>query len=204
MDAAERSGPPGAWEGIPAPDAELRLWRGFYREPHSGMLLRSLLDDTPWRQESIRLWGKARLQPRLTAWYGDAGSRYAYSGLLLEPQPWSGTLLAIRSDVERATGHRFNSVLLNCYRNEQDSIGWHSDAEAALGEQPVIASLSLGDTRIFRLRHKGGRHETLSLALEDGCLLLMAGSTQRWWQHAVMKERAPCGPRVNLTFRTIT
>ncbi len=192
------------WEPVPMVDADVRVMHSFYRSQDSAGLMRRLIDETPWRQETITLWGKQHLQPRLSAWYGDAGSAYSYSGVILQPHPWTATLAYIKSDVERATGRSFNSALLNFYRDENDSVGWHSDAEPELGKFPVIASLSFGATRTFRLRHRSRKDQKpVALDLADGCLLLMAGTTQRYWQHAVMKERARCGPRINLTFRTI-
>lgn len=194
----------GAFEEIPMADADVRLMSAFYAKPLSEQHLHRLLDETSWRQEKIVLWGKEHLQPRLSAWYGDANSHYSYSGVALTPLPWTATLLRIKDDIEHATGHRFNSVLLNLYRDENDSVGWHSDAEPELGKMPVIASLSLGATRTFRLRHRTRKDlKPVSVELTDGSLLLMAGTTQRFWQHAVPKERAACGRRINLTFRTI-
>jgi alkylated DNA repair dioxygenase AlkB len=150
------------------------------------------------------LWNKEHLQPRLSAWHGDAGARYSYSGVMLEPHRWTDTLLRIKEDVEHATGQRFNSVLLNLYRNEGDSVGWHSDNETELGSRPVIASLSLGETRRFKLRHKTRKDQkTISLALTDGSLLVMSGTTQKFWRHAIDKEREPKDARINLTFRNI-
>lgn len=185
-------------------DAEVSFMHAFYRPPLTEELLDCLRNEIQWRQETIRLWGKSFLQPRLSAWYGDIGSRYAYSGVVLHPNPWTGTLLRIKADIEEATGHSFNSVLLNLYRDGNDSVGWHSDAEPELGAMPVIASLSLGETRTFRFRHKLRKDQKpVSIALTDGSLLLMAGATQRFWQHAITKEREPRGPRINLTFRTI-
>lgn len=193
-----------ALETLPLIDADLRLMRDFYQAPMAGEIMRRLQDEITWRQETITLWGKQYPQPRLTAWYGDAGRSYAYSGVVLEPHPWTQTLLRIKDDIEHVCGHRFNSVLLNLYRNEHDSVGWHSDDEPELGKTPVIASLSLGQTRTFRLRRKSDKKQKpVSIALNDGSLLLMAGMTQRFWQHMVPKEREPLGPRINLTFRTI-
>ncbi|RJF99340.1 alpha-ketoglutarate-dependent dioxygenase AlkB family protein [Noviherbaspirillum saxi] len=193
-----------ALEPIPMVDADVRFMHGFYRTPQSQALMQALLAETPWRQESIVLWEKEYLQPRLSAWYGDAGSVYAYSGKRFHPLPWTDTLLAIKHDVEAATSQRFNSVLLNLYRDENDGVGWHSDAEQELGRLPVIASLSLGETRTFRLRHRTRKDITpVSIELTDGSLLLMAGETQRKWQHTITKERMPREARINLTFRTI-
>lgn len=169
-------------------------------------LLRELIDGIPWQQQTIRIAGQPRLQPRLTAWYGDPGTRYTYSGLTLDPAPWTPLLARIRSCVEARCGHRFNSVLLNHYRDERDAMGMHSDSEPELGPQPVIASVSFGAVRTLvfqprknRVAGTGAYH----LALGSGSLLLMAGDTQRYWKHGVERERAPCGPRVNLTFRRI-
>ena len=194
----------GGWENISVPDADLRVMPALYPAQEASALMQRLLEETPWQQETITLWGKQHLQPRLSAWYGDPGSAYAYSGVVLQPHAWTPTLQRIRSDVENAAGHRFNSVLLNLYRDENDSVGWHSDAEPELGAMPVIASLSLGATRNFRLRHRVRKElKPVAIDLVDGSLLVMAGTTQRFWQHAVPKERTACGRRINLTFRTI-
>ena len=170
------------------------------------VLLRGLIDDIPWQQQTIRIAGQARLQPRLTAWYGDPGTRYTYSGLTLDPAPWTPLLARIRSCVEGVSGHGFNSVLLNFYRDERDAMGMHSDGEPELGAQPVIASVSFGAVRtlVFQPRKdKLPNAGSFRLALASGSLLLMGGDTQRNWKHGVERERAACGPRVNLTFRRI-
>lgn len=193
-----------ALESIPMIDADVQFMHGFYSKPLTDRFMETLLREIAWRQEAIRLWDKQYLQPRLSAWYGDAGARYTYSGMTLEPIAWTATLLRIKEDIEAASGHRFNSVLCNLYRNEQDSVSWHSDNEAEFGDKPVIASLSLGETRVFKFRHRRRKEQKrLALELTDGSLLIMAGATQQCWQHAVEKERYPCGPRINLTFRHI-
>lgn len=191
-------------EPLPIVDADVHFMHAFYRKPQTEVYMRRLCDEIQWLQETITLWGKSHLQPRLSAWYGDAGNSYAYSGVVLEPHPWTDTLLQIKAELEEATGNRFNSVLLNLYRDEHDSVGWHSDAEPELGKMPVIASLSLGETRTFRLRHKSRKDmKPVSIELTDGSLLVMAGPTQRFWQHTIVKDREPRGPRINLTFRMI-
>jgi alkylated DNA repair dioxygenase AlkB len=189
---------------LPMIDAEVKFIRSFYRRDESAPLMATLLHEIAWRQETIVLWGKEYPQPRLTAWYGDPGSRYRYSGMTLEPQTWTPTLQRIHDDIERASGQRYNSVLLNLYRDERDSVGWHSDDEPELGPTPAIASLSLGETRCFKFRHKTRKDQKrIALELIDGSLLLMAGGTQRYWQHAIDKEKRVRGPRINLTFRNI-
>jgi alkylated DNA repair dioxygenase AlkB len=194
--------PEAALQRLDMEDAQVHFMQGFYGPEQAKRHFEALYAETGWQHETLRLWGKLIDQPRLTAWHGDIGRTYSYSGLQLRPAPWTPLLLAIKQDIETLTGDRFNSVLLNLYRDEQDSVAWHSDDEAELGAQPVIASLSLGATRTFKLRHKqSGR--LVSIELHDGCLLRMAGKTQHCWKHAVPKEKAPAGPRINLTFRHI-
>jgi len=170
--------------------------------PH--IVMAQLIEEIPWRAENIVVWGRTYPQPRLIAWYGDAGKNYTYSGILLEPLPWTPALLDIKSRVEAATRMDFNSVLLNYYRDHRDSMGLHSDDEPELGERPILASLSLGEERIFILKHRKDKTlKPVRLKLASGSLLLMKGETQRYWKHGIDKETHPCGPRVNLTFRRI-
>jgi alkylated DNA repair dioxygenase AlkB len=191
-------------ERLALPDAELWFLRclGLGRPP--GEVLARLIEDCAWRSETIRMWDKVYLQPRLIAWYGDEGAGYRYSGKFYEPNPWTPLLADLRARVEQATGERFDSVLANYYRDEHDSVAMHSDDERELGPEPVIASLSIGETRRFVLRHKLDRtQKTRRFELPSGSLLVMKGPTQRFWQHGVPKETTPRGPRVNLTFRQI-
>ena len=183
-------------------DGEVSLWRSPDLGQAAQALLEKLIESTEWRQERITVYGKPYLQPRLSAWYGDLS--YAYSGINMQPQPWTPLLNEIRSGIESLLGHSFNSVLLNYYRDENDSMGMHSDNESELGEQPLIASLSLGDERVFLLRHRTRKDlKTIKLPLPSGSLLVMAGKTQSHWRHGIARERQPCGPRVNLTFRRV-
>lgn len=189
---------------IVMPDADVRLLRRLDLAQPSVEILRRLIAEVPWRHEEVVMWGRKVPQPRLTAWYGDPGRAYAYSGIELQPLPWTTLLLDIKTRVEAAAGTAFNSVLLNYYRDERDSIGFHSDDEPELGPRPAIASLSLGAERIFILKHKKLKHaEPVRLPLPSGSLLLMRGETQHNWRHGIAKESRPCGARVNLTFRTI-
>ncbi|KQQ88358.1 alpha-ketoglutarate-dependent dioxygenase AlkB [Massilia sp. Leaf139] len=191
---------PGALTPIPIDDGELALLSRLPLPLSNAEVFERLLHETPWREESVIVFGKRHLQPRLTAWYGDAS--YTYSGLRLEPLPWTPLLMEIRAAVEAACGEAFNSVLLNRYRNGRDSMGMHSDNEPELGEEPAIASLSFGATRTFILKHKNNR-QSLRLPLEDGSLLLMRGQLQRYWLHGINKSALPLGERINLTFRYV-
>ena len=165
----------------------------------------ALRDRTAWRQEEIRIFGRIRRQPRLTAWHGDPGAAYRYSGLLLRPEPWTADLLAVRERIEAVSEARFNSALLNYYRNGQDSMGWHSDDEPELGENPVIGAVSLGAARRFRMRHKAVPGLQMALDLPGGSYFEMGGALQRHWRHCVPKvaSKMGVGPRINLTFRRI-
>ncbi len=157
---------------------------------------------TPWRAEQIRIAGRLIPVPRRTAWYGDPGATYVYSGLRNEPLPWTPLLTELRDAVIAAAGAPFNSVLINHYRDGRDSMGWHADDEPELGRDPVIASLSLGAPRRFVLRHATQRGRSMAFLLGDGALLVMAGATQHHYRHAVPKT-AEAGERINLTFRQV-
>ena len=190
-------------EPLPLVDAELLFWPQVDLGQDFDYLLDQLIHDGAWRQEEITVYGKAYRQPRLSAWYGDQG--YSYSGIRLEPEPWTDTLLDITEHVQRLVGQDFNSVLLNYYRDQNDKMGMHSDDERELGRQPVIASLSLGETRTLLLRHKTRKDlKTVKLPLPCGSLLVMQGDTQQYWRHGINAERSHCGARINLTFRTVT
>jgi alkylated DNA repair dioxygenase AlkB len=186
------------------PDATVVYHPGFLSAGEAGEFFERLHQQLDWRSEDITLFGKRLTVPRLTAWYGDPGAHYTYSRLPHAPLPWTDVLLALRVRLEAATGHPFNGVLCNLYRDGADSMAWHSDDEPELGDRPVIASLSLGATRKFRLRHKRRKDlKVVELPLEDGSLLLMAGETQQHWEHEVRKSKAVTAPRINLTFRYV-
>lgn len=185
---------------IPVVDGELAMLAQLPLPASNAAILAQLIAETPWRAETVTVYGKQHLQPRLSAAYGDAP--YTYSGLTIHPLPWTPLLLSIKEAVEAASAYKFNSVLLNYYRDGRDSMGMHSDNEPALGRNPVVASVSFGATRTFILRHKASK-QTCKLDLADGCLLLMAGALQHHWQHGINKSAKNLGPRLNLTFRSI-
>jgi alkylated DNA repair dioxygenase AlkB len=194
----------GELELLDIPDAEI------YYSPRADLgadpdaILEQLIEEIPWRTDVINLMGKQYQQPRLTAWFGDAGASYTYSGLSLEPSPWTDLLSTLRSRVEALAEASFNSVLLNYYRDHRDSMGMHSDDERELGKNPTIASVSLGERRTLVFKHRFRKElKPVHLTLESGSLLLMKGATQHHWKHGISKLSQPCGPRVNLTFRRI-
>ncbi len=183
-------------------DGELYYLAGFLAASVALHYLERLSAELDWQQEVATIVGRRVPIPRLVCWYGDEGSVYQYSGLTHYPQAWTETLLGLRQSVESASGHRFNSVLGNLYRDGQDSMGWHADQEKVLGSNPFIASLSLGAERLFKIRHnKTG--ETVAINLANGSLLLMGGSLQHHWRHCVPKTQQAKSARINLTFRKI-
>jgi alkylated DNA repair dioxygenase AlkB len=185
------------------PDADVRLYMGFLPPSSADRLLRELLETTDWRQESFRLYGKDIQFPRLTAWYGDEGAGYVYSGIKNVPLPWTSPILEVKRAVEPACAVVFNSVLLNRYRTGRDSVSWHADDEPEFGENPVIASVSFGGTRAFQLKHKKRKGLKASIELTHGSLLIMRGGTQANWLHQIPKTVKDVEERLNLTFRAV-
>ena len=185
------------------PDAEVDFYPDFFQQQQQ-RCFDQLRDELQWTQDEITMFGKPVLIPRLNAWYGDSDAHYRYSGLQLTPIPWTSALLEVKQHIEKFLHCQFNSVLANYYRDGKDSMGWHSDDERELGERPLIASLNLGGTRRFSLRHRYNKQLPVThIQLEGGSLLVMQGDTQRNWHHRVAKTAKPVAPRINLTFRTI-
>ena len=185
-------------------DGQVIIYQHFFDQLESDRFFLELLNDINWQQDKIRIFGKEVNLPRLTAWYGDSGKSYTYSGITMNPDLWSLNLLAIKERIEETVQVNFNSVLANLYRNGQDYVSWHSDDEKELGKNPTIASISFGATRRFLLRHKSNKNlETVDLSLGHGSLLIMKGSTQHYWRHQVPKTAKVKTARINLTFRVI-
>ena len=185
------------------PEADLRYDAFAYPMSQADALFAALREEVPWQRHRLKLFGREIDAPRLSCWIGDADASYLYSGARFEPLPWTPTVAHLRDDLAVRLGVRFNSVLANLYRDGRDSVGWHSDDERELGPEPVIASLSFGVVRTFRLRSRATRVAALSLDLAHGSLLVMAGNTQRRYQHCLPKRAGVDGPRINLTFRCI-
>ncbi len=182
---------------------ELYFYQNIFDEIKLKHFFNTFLNTIQWKQEFISIGKNTFLQPRLTSWYGDKNSSYTYSGLTLVPKPWTNELRELKQKIESIVEADFNSVLLNLYRNGNDSMGWHSDAEASLGNYPTIASFSLGVSRKFILKHKKMKKERIELHLKNGDLLLMKGSIQNSWKHNVPKSVMIKDKRINLTFRKI-
>ena len=181
-------------------DGIVRLHEDALAEADAARLFEQLMALTEWRHEIATVMGRRVPIPRLTAWHGAAG--YVYSGIRMTPAPWNPPLLEIKAVAEACAGQAFNSVLLNLYRDGRDSVSWHSDNEPGLGRNPVIASVSLGATRRFQMKHRE-RDERLALDLPAGSCLVMARATQHHWLHQVPKTSRPVCPRINLTFRAM-
>jgi len=191
------------FDNLLSKNGEIYLFTHFFDAEESESFFIELNNGIAWKHEPIWMFGKKVMQPRLTAWYGDAGKAYRYSGILMTPLPWTSSLLEIKAKVEELTGEKFNSALLNLYRNGADSMGWHRDNEPELGVNPVIASVSLGAARRFLLREYQDKKNKMEILLEDGSLLIMKGESQTHWEHSIPKTTKCMEPRINITFRSI-
>lgn len=185
-------------------DGEYWFMRDFLSEDQAIQQESLLLNTIEWKQEEVYVFGKKYKEPRKTAWYGDENCVYSYAGKKNHPVPWTEALFQLKSDIEALIpGVLFNSVLLNQYRDGNDKMGWHSDNEKELGKNPIIASLSLGATRFFDLKHKRIKSLKKRLELPAGSLLIMCGSTQENWLHQVPQQKKVKDSRINLTFRRV-
>jgi len=185
------------------PDAEIIYYPQFFEKEQADIIFAKLVQEIPWQQDEIRVYGKIHPQPRLTALFGNEGKPYSYSNITMQPHPWNLLLQKIKMKIENIAAVNFTTVLLNQYRDGKDSNGWHTDNEKELGINPVIASLSFGAERTFQLKHNLDKDLKKSIILEHGSLLLMKGTTQHFWKHQIPKTAKPIGPRINATFRVI-
>ena len=184
-------------------DADVCYFPEFFTREIASQYFKNLKEGVPWQQDTITVFGKNYLQPRLTALFGNNGKPYSYSSITMYPLEFEGDLLEIKQKVDKEVGEEFTTCLLNLYRNGKDSNGWHSDDEKALGNNPIIASISLGEERFFHFRHKKNKDLKQKILLGHGSLLVMKGSTQHHWQHQIPKTAKEIGERINLTFRII-
>ncbi|MGH8476127.1 MAG: alpha-ketoglutarate-dependent dioxygenase AlkB family protein [Methylococcales bacterium] len=183
-------------------DGSLLFVAHFIAAEEAWAMHERLLHELVWSAESIRIYGKSIQSPRLLSWVGDPDCEYRYSGIVHEPLPWHPVLFELKTRLEDCTGQAFNSVLCNLYRDGNDSLGWHADNEKELGRNPIIGSVSLGDTRTIRIRHKksGAAH---NIEMNNGSLIIMAGCLQQYWRHCVPKASKVVQARINLSFRRI-
>ena len=186
------------------PNADWHYTPGFLSSVDADGLLEALLALPDWAPDRIRMFGREYSTPRSIAWYGDPGATYRYSGVMHQPLAWPACIADLRERLRRETALEFNGALANYYRDGRDSMGWHSDDERGLGTRPVIASVSVGATRRFLLRHRTRRDvATVEIELGHGSLFVMRGATQKLWKHSLPKSSRCVGARVNLTFRQV-
>lgn len=193
----------GSGENLLPEKGEVFYYPYFFDKDQSNILLERLIREINWKQEPIWMFGKQVMQPRLTALYGNEGISYGYSGIKMEPHSWNPLLMEIKDAIEKVAQTSFTHVLLNYYRDGQDSMGWHRDNEPELGLNPVIGSVSFGVPRKFQFRQYHDKTVKKELLLEDGSFLLMKEETQHHWEHQIPKSKKVHGPRINLTFRRI-
>ncbi|GAB2614302.1 alpha-ketoglutarate-dependent dioxygenase AlkB family protein [Belliella aquatica] len=184
-------------------DGDVTYYPSFFSQEESDQIMSDLIKNIEWKQEPIWMFGKKIMQPRLTALYGDPNVAYGYSGIIMKVYPWNEILQTIKAKVETLSNTDFTHVLLNYYRNGQDSMGWHRDNEKNLGENPTIASVSFGISREFQLRKYETKKDKKSILLTHGSLLMMQGETQHFWEHQIPKSNKIINPRINLTFRKV-
>ena len=185
------------------PDAEIAYYPDFFSVKKANEFFRKLIEEIPWQNDTITVFGKTHPQPRLTALFGNDGKTYSYSNIVMHPHKWNPLLMYIKNEIEEICEENFTTVLLNLYRDGKDSNGWHADNEKELGRNPVIASVSFGAKRSFHLQHNSIKEAKLKITLEHGSLLVMKGTTQHFWKHQIPKTARPIKERVNLTFRII-
>lgn len=181
----------------------LEYRENFLSREEADLLKNKLLQTVLWEQRTQKMYDKEVLTPRLTVWYGDVKSYESADNNTTKRNEWTPELYALKERIEKEFGYRFNGVLLNLYRNNNDSVAWHRDKESRYGKRPVIASISLGQTRNFDFRKKDYHQSKYSLPLPHGSLLIMKGDLQENWEHRIAKSATPMKERIKLTFRLI-
>jgi len=185
------------------PDAELIYIPNFINQQKANHYFKYLKSNVDWQQDTITVFGKTYKQPRLTALYAENKASYSYSNITMKPIPFTSELVELKRNIEEEAQHKFTTALINLYRDGNDSNGWHADNEKELGENPIIASLSLGETRPFHFKHRQLKDERHKILLEHGSLLIMKKAMQQYWLHQIAKTKKDIGERINLTFRSI-
>lgn len=185
------------------PNAELIYITNAFSKEEADNYFKTIETKTNWHHDDITIFGKTYKQPRLTALFGDSNRSYSYSNIVMHPEPFTSTLKVIKGKVENFTDVKFNTLLINLYRNGNDSNGWHADNEKELGKNPIIASVSFGEARPFHFKHRTLKDHRHKLTLEHGSLLIMKGEMQHNWLHQIAKTKKEIKPRINLTFRKL-
>ncbi len=185
------------------PNAELIYVPNFFTKKEADTYFNAINTATNWQQDTIRVYGKTYMQPRLTALFGETNQPYSYSNITMYPQPFTKILDSIKQRVETFCHCKFNTLLINLYRNGNDSNGWHADNEKELGKNPSIASVSFGAERPFHYKHKTQKEQRYKITLQHGSLLFMQGEMQHYWLHQIAKTKKNISPRINLTFRQL-
>jgi len=185
------------------PNAELIYIPNFVSKQDADSYFKIIETETQWQHDDITVFGKTYKQPRLTALFGDSNQSYSYSNITMHPKPFTETLKTIKDKVEGFSAHKFNTLLINLYRDGNDSNGWHADNEKELGKNPIIASVSFGEARPFHFKHRALKDQRHKLILEHGSLLIMKGEMQQHWLHQIAKTKKQIQPRINLTFRKL-
>jgi alkylated DNA repair dioxygenase AlkB len=185
------------------PDSDLIYYPNFFDTRSADSYFAVLREQTPWQQDDITVFGKKYAQPRLTALYANNDKAYSYSSISMRPHVFTKELLQIKNEADTFAQTTFTTCLLNLYRDGKDSNGWHADNEKELGQNPIIASITLGEERFFHLKHRTNKNLKHKLLLEHGSLLLMKGATQHHWLHQIPKTAKPIQERINLTFRVV-
>ena len=185
------------------PDSDIIYYPKFLNYGEASEYFEVIKKNTSWQQDNITVYGKKYAQPRLTALFGNNGKPYSYSNITMQPHEFTEELLAIGTRIETITNINFTTCLLNLYRDGKDSNGWHADNEKELGQNPIIASVTLGQERYFHLKHRTNKNLKSKILLQHGSLLVMKGETQHQWLHQIPKTAKPIGERINLTFRII-
>jgi alkylated DNA repair dioxygenase AlkB len=187
----------------PITNGELTYFSNAFNSLEADNFLKLIIDETEWKQPSLKIFGRKIKQPRLSALYADNKIPYTYSKFTHYGLPWKSNILKVKEKVQKITDLFFNSALVNYYRDGQDSMGWHSDNEPELGKAPIVASVSFGEARKFNLKHRSDKNLKESILLDHGSILLMSGDIQNNWLHQISKSKKSMGPRINITFRTI-
>lgn len=188
------------FEQLLLPEELMDYVPAFFSKAESDQLLERLLTEVSFEQRKVLMYDKQVLTPRLSAWFGTCPIR---ADDKRTPRPWIAELLMMKERVEAFTKMQFNGVLLNYYRDENDSVAWHADKDTVPGLKIEIASVSLGQARSFDFRNKTNHQQKYSINLEHGSLLLMKGDLQRYWEHRIAKSKQPMAKRLNLTFRKV-